>query len=54
MQVMENPMRKGELLNPILTNKEGLVGDMKVGRALSTVNNAPGFQNPVRREQDND
>lgn len=47
-------MRKGELLNPILTNKEGLVGDMKVGRALSTVNNAPGFQNPVRREQDND
>lgn len=47
-------MRKGELVNPVLTNKEGLVGDVKVGRLLATVHTAPGFQNPVRREQNND
>lgn len=54
MQVMENSVRKGELLSSILTNKEGLVGDMKVGSALATVNKAPAFQNLVRRQQDND
>lgn len=53
MQVMEDPMMKCELLDPILTNEEGLVGDAKVGRALTTANTAPGFQNPVRREQNN-
>lgn len=46
-------MRKGELLDPMLTNKEGLVGDVKVGRALATANTALGFQNPVRREKNN-
>lgn len=48
-------MRKGELLDLIRrSNKEGLVGDVKVERALPTVNTAPGFQNHVRREKDND
>jgi len=34
MQVVEEPTRKGALLNRILTNKEGLVGDVKVGGRL--------------------
>lgn len=49
--MMEDPMRKGEMLDPVLTNKKGLVRDLNVGRPLATVNPAPGFQNPVRREQ---
>jgi len=31
MQVVEEPTRKGALLDLVLTNKEGLVEDMKVG-----------------------
>jgi len=34
MQVMEEPMRRGMLLNLVLTNKEGLVEDVKVGGSL--------------------
>lgn len=36
-EVMEKPMRKGVLMDLVLTNKEGLVGGMKVGPALSTM-----------------
>lgn len=32
--MVEEPMRNGVLLDLILTNKEGLVGDVKVGRSL--------------------
>jgi len=35
MQVLEEPTRKGTLLDPVLTNKEGLVEDMKAGGSLS-------------------
>jgi len=35
IQVMEEPKRKGALLDLVLTNKEGLVGDVKVGGSLS-------------------
>jgi len=35
MQVVEEPTRKGTLLDLVLTNKEGLVEDVKVGRRLS-------------------
>ena len=35
MQVMEEPTRKGALLDLVLTNKEGLVEDVKVGGRLS-------------------
>jgi len=31
MQVVEEPTRRGALLDLVLTNKEGLVGDVKVG-----------------------
>ena len=34
MQVVEKPMRRGVLLYLVLTNKEGLVEDMKVGGSL--------------------
>ncbi|GAB0208304.1 mitochondrial enolase superfamily member 1 [Grus japonensis] len=33
-QVVEEPMRRGVLLDLVLTNKEGLVGDVKVGDSL--------------------
>ncbi|TRZ09732.1 hypothetical protein HGM15179_017378 [Zosterops borbonicus] len=33
-KVMKEPMRNGVLLDLILTNKEGLVGDVKVGSSL--------------------
>ncbi|GAB0208404.1 hypothetical protein GRJ2_003306100 [Grus japonensis] len=33
-QVVEEPMRRGVLLDLVLTNKEGLVGDVKVGGSL--------------------
>ncbi|GAB0175730.1 hypothetical protein GRJ2_000038200 [Grus japonensis] len=33
-QVVEEPMRRGVLLDLVLTNKEGLVGDVKVGSSL--------------------
>ncbi|GAB0181056.1 hypothetical protein GRJ2_000570900 [Grus japonensis] len=33
-QVVEEPMRRGVLLDLVLTNKEGLVGDMKVEDSL--------------------
>jgi len=35
MQVVEEPTRKGALLDLVLTNKEGLVEDVKVGGRLS-------------------
>jgi len=35
MQVVEEPTRKGTLLDLVLTNKEGLVEDVKVGDRLS-------------------
>jgi len=34
MQVLEEPTRKGALLDLVLTNKEGLVEDVKVGSRL--------------------
>jgi len=34
MQVVEEPTRKGALLDLVLTNKEGLVEDVKVGGRL--------------------
>jgi len=34
MQVVEEPTRKGTLLDLVLTNKEGLVEDVKVGARL--------------------
>jgi len=34
MQVVEEPTRRGALLNLVLTNKEGLVEDVKVGGRL--------------------
>jgi len=34
MQVVQAPTRKGALLDPVLTNKEGLVEDVKVGSRL--------------------
>ncbi|GAB0180562.1 hypothetical protein GRJ2_000521500 [Grus japonensis] len=34
LQVIEEPMRKGPLLDLLLTNKEGLVGDVKVKGSL--------------------
>jgi len=34
MQVVEEPTRKGVLLDLVLTNKEGLVEDVKVGGRL--------------------
>ena len=34
MQAMEEPMRRGVLLDLVLTNKEGLVGDVKAGSSL--------------------
>ena len=33
-QVVEEPMRRGVLLDLVLTNKEGLVGDVKAGGSL--------------------
>ncbi|GAB0182058.1 hypothetical protein GRJ2_000671100 [Grus japonensis] len=33
-QVVEEPTRRDMLLDPVLTNKEGLVGDVKVGGNL--------------------
>lgn len=36
IQVMEEPMWKGVLLDLILTNKEGMVGDVKVGCSLGS------------------
>ncbi|PKU29906.1 rna-directed dna polymerase from mobile element jockey- hypothetical protein [Limosa lapponica baueri] len=33
-QMVEEPMRRGALLDLVLTNKEGLVGDVKVGGSL--------------------
>lgn len=47
-------MWKGELLDPIVNNKEAIVGDVNVGRVLVTANPGPGFKNPVRREWDSD
>jgi len=35
MQVVEDPTRKGSLLDLVLTNKEGLVENVKVGGRLS-------------------
>jgi len=35
MQVVEEPIRRGVLLDLVLTNKEGLVEDVKVGGSLS-------------------
>jgi len=35
MQVVEEPTRRGMLLDLVLTNKEGLVEDLKVGGSLS-------------------
>jgi len=35
MQVVEEPTRKGALLDLVLTNKEGLVEDVKAGGRLS-------------------
>jgi len=37
MQVVEEPTRKGALLDLVLTNKEGLVEDVKVGGTLSSI-----------------
>jgi len=34
MQVVEEPTRKGSLLDLVLTNKEGLVEDVKAGGSL--------------------
>jgi len=34
MQVVEEPTRKGALLDLVITNKEGLVKDVKVGGRL--------------------
>ena len=34
MQVVEEPTRKGTLLDLVLTNKEGLMEDVKVGGRL--------------------
>jgi len=34
MQVVEEPTRRGTLLDPVLTNKEGLVEDVKAGDSL--------------------
>lgn len=33
-QVTEGPTRRGAMLNLVLTNKEGLVWNMKLGRSL--------------------
>jgi len=38
MQVVKEPTRKGTLLNLVLTNKEGLVKDVKVGGRLGCSN----------------
>lgn len=38
MQVMEEPMRRGALLDIVFTNKEGLVGDVKAGSRLGCSN----------------
>jgi len=37
MQVVEEPTSRGILLDLVLTNKEGLVEDVKVGTALAAV-----------------
>jgi len=37
MQVVEEPTRRGTLLNLVLTNKEGLAEDVKVGGSLAAV-----------------
>lgn len=37
-QVVEKPTRRGELLDLALTNKKGLVGDVKVGNSLGCSN----------------
>ena len=34
LQVIEKPTRRGAMLDPVLTNKEGLVGNVKVKRCL--------------------
>ena len=34
MQVMEEPTRRGALLDLVLTNKEGLIEDVKAGDSL--------------------
>ncbi|GAB0184054.1 hypothetical protein GRJ2_000870700 [Grus japonensis] len=34
LQVIEEPMRRGAMLDLILTNKEGLVGDVKLKGSL--------------------
>ena len=36
-QVMEEPTRRGVLLDLVLTNKEGLVEDVKLGAASAAV-----------------
>jgi len=37
MQVMEEPMKRGVLSDLVLTNKEGLIEDVKFGAALAAV-----------------
>jgi len=48
MQVVEEPTRKGTLLDLVLTNKEGLVEDVKVGGRLSCSGRV---QDPAWRKQ---
>ena len=37
MQMVEEPMRRGALLDLVLTNKEGRVEDVKAGAASAAV-----------------
>ena len=36
LQVIEEPMRRGAMLDLVLTNKEGLVGNVKLKAAVTT------------------
>jgi len=36
LQVTEKPMRRGAMLDLVLTNKEGLVGNVKLKAAVTT------------------
>ncbi|GAB0207738.1 hypothetical protein GRJ2_003239500 [Grus japonensis] len=49
--VVEETMRRGMLLDLVLTNKEGLVGDVKVGGSLGCSDG--GVQDPAWKEQGN-
>ncbi|GAB0193299.1 hypothetical protein GRJ2_001795200 [Grus japonensis] len=39
LQVTEEPRRRGAMLDLVLTNKEGLVGDMKLKSSIGCSNN---------------